>query len=195
MPRTDSATLDAAILDAARTCVLDYGVRKTSLAEVARRAGVSRPTVYRRWPDTDTLLAELITREFRNAIADVMPDAPDARARIVRGVVDGARQIRHHEVFVKVFHADADLLLTYIVERLGRAQHEVLDLCSVAVSAGQADGSIRAGDSRQLAAMVLLIVQSTVQSARMIEDELPPDALDLQLARAVDGYLTPKEHE
>lgn len=192
MPRADAATLDTAILDAARSCVLDYGVRKTSLAEVARRAGVSRPTVYRRWPDTDTLLAELITREFRAAVADVLPDGEDARTRIVRGVVDGARRIRNHEVFVKIFHADADLLLTYIVERLGRTQHEVLDMCTTVIVAGHADGSVRDGDAEQMAMMALLIVQSSVQSARMVEDTLPPSALDEQLALAVDGYLLPR---
>ena len=41
--------------------------------------------------------------------------------------------------------------------------------------------------------MVLLIVQSTVQSARMIEDTLPPDELDEQLGLAVDGYLAPRQ--
>ena len=193
MPRTDPSALDTAILDAARSCVLDFGVRKTTLAEVARRARVSRPTVYRRWPDTDSLIAELITREFRAAVADVIPAGTDARTQLVTGVVDGARRIRNHEVFVKVFHADADLLLTYIVERLGRSQHEVLDLCAKVIRAGQADGSIRSGEATQLAMMVLLIVQSTVQSARMIEDTLPPDELDEQLGLAVDGYLAPRQ--
>ncbi|UYM07120.1 TetR/AcrR family transcriptional regulator [Solicola gregarius] len=192
MPRTDPSEVDTAILAAARSCVLDFGVRKTTLAEVARRARVSRPTVYRRWADTDSLIAELITREFRSAVSDVIPAGPDARTRIVRGVVEGSRRIRNHEVFVKVFHADADLLLTYIVERLGRTQHEVLELCAAVISAGQADGSVREGDPEQMAMMVLLIVQSSVQSARMIEATLPPDALDEQLTDAVDGFLAPR---
>src|SRR5580704_3193435 len=55
---------EAAILDAAGECVLAYGVRRTSLSDVARRAGVSRPTVYRRWPDRRALVADLMTREF-----------------------------------------------------------------------------------------------------------------------------------
>ncbi len=49
---SDAPSVDDQILDAARSCVLDFGLRRTTLAEVARRAGVSRPTVYRRWPDT-----------------------------------------------------------------------------------------------------------------------------------------------
>ena len=49
------------ILAAAASCVIDFGVDRVTLAEIARRAGVSRPTVYRRWPDTRSVLAALLT--------------------------------------------------------------------------------------------------------------------------------------
>ena len=66
---------EAAILDAARECVLAFGVRRTSLSEVARRAQVSRPTVYRRWPDRTALVADLMTREWAGVFgaAEVRP--------------------------------------------------------------------------------------------------------------------------
>ena len=49
------------ILAAAASCVVDFGVDRVTLAEIARRAGVSRPTVYRRWPDTPSVVAALLT--------------------------------------------------------------------------------------------------------------------------------------
>ena len=49
------------ILDAVQESVLDVGLRRTTLAEVARRAGVSRMTVYRLHEDLDTLVAALLT--------------------------------------------------------------------------------------------------------------------------------------
>ena len=52
------------LLDAARACVLAVGVRRTTFSDVARRAGVSRMTLYRRYPDLDALLAALMTYEF-----------------------------------------------------------------------------------------------------------------------------------
>lgn len=52
------------VLDAARDCVLAVGVRRTTLTDVARRAGVSRMTLYRRWPDVRTLVGDLMTREW-----------------------------------------------------------------------------------------------------------------------------------
>nr|MDT0664439.1 helix-turn-helix domain-containing protein [Micromonospora sp. DSM 115978] len=43
------------MLDAAEASLLAVGVRRTTLTDVARRAGVSRMTLYRRWPDLRTL--------------------------------------------------------------------------------------------------------------------------------------------
>ena len=47
---------DDALLDAVRACVMAVGVRRTTLTDVARRAGVSRMTLYRRFPDVEALL-------------------------------------------------------------------------------------------------------------------------------------------
>src|SRR6476659_9587745 len=45
-------------LDAARDCILDLGWRRTTLTEVARRAGVSRMTIYRTWSDMQQPLGD-----------------------------------------------------------------------------------------------------------------------------------------
>ena len=39
---------DDPVLDSARACVLAVGVRRTTMTDIARRAGVSRMTLYRR---------------------------------------------------------------------------------------------------------------------------------------------------
>ncbi len=53
---TQERTDEEKILDAARECVLEVGVTATSLTAVAKRAGVSRMTLYRRWPDARSLV-------------------------------------------------------------------------------------------------------------------------------------------
>ena len=68
------------ILDAAASCVLAFGVERVTLAEIARRAGVSRPTVYRRWPDTRSVIADAADHPDRRRAATQVPDrAPAAR--------------------------------------------------------------------------------------------------------------------
>lgn len=185
-----SAT-DLAILDAARACVQEFGVRRTTLTEVARRAGVSRPTVYRRWPDTGSLVAELLVRELRAIVAATMPTAGSARTRLVEGVVAGAATIRSNPLFGKIFRTDTDLMLTYVFGRLGRNQRALIELFTAGIRDGHQDGSIRAGEPAQMATMLLLIAQSAVQSAGTVAPLLFGSALDAELGRAIDGYLAP----
>lgn len=191
----NASSTDEQILDAARSCLEEFGVRRTTLAEVARRAGVSRPTVYRRWPDTQALLADVLTREMRATIEPAGPVDADARRLLVRAVVDGSAAIRSHPLFDKLFRTDGDLMLTYIIERLGRSQREVVEQFAALIAAGQSDGSIRDGAVPEMATMVLLIAQSTVQSARMVAADLAGDRLGRELARAIDGYLRPDDKD
>ncbi|MFI1577812.1 TetR/AcrR family transcriptional regulator [Embleya sp. NPDC020630] len=54
-PRTDES-----ILAAARELVAEQGYNRVSIDAVARRAGVTRPTVYRRWPSKAHLVHEAV---------------------------------------------------------------------------------------------------------------------------------------
>lgn len=182
---------DEAILDAAEQTVLAVGMRRTTLAEIARRAGVSRPTVYRRWADVRTLTADLLTREL---VALLPPDgtAPGdglAVDRIVRTVAAA----RTHPLFRKILETDPELLTTYVFDRLGTSQHHILDMLQAGIRGGQDDGVIRSGDPAELAAMMLLVVQSAVLSARVVAEALPPDRLDAQLRAVLESYLRPEE--
>src|SRR3982750_4273750 len=83
-----------AYLDAARACILDVGWRRTTLTEVARRAGVSRMTIYRTWADMPRLLADLMTREWGGVVTDTLAAAdPDATTvdRLVGDIVRPGR--------------------------------------------------------------------------------------------------------
>ncbi len=65
---------------------------------------------------------------------------------------------------MSVFHTAPELAMVYIAERLGTSQQILIDAVAAELTVAQRDGSVRAGDPRQLAAMCLLITQSTIQS-------------------------------
>src|SRR5690348_11773609 len=100
-----------AMLDAARDCVLAVGVRRTTLTDVARRAGVSRMTIYRRWPDVRTLVADLMTREWGGVVAPVVPpdDGGPVRPRAVAALVAGVAALREHPLFLKILEVDPEI--------------------------------------------------------------------------------------
>ncbi len=173
------------LLDAARECVLAVGVRRTTLTDVARRAGVSRMTLYRRYPDLEAVLSALMTREFGRLIGQAA-EGETTRERVVAMVVRGSRALAADPLFVRLLDVDPELLLPYMTRRLGGVQ-------KIAVAAGAealavADGSVR-GDSPPeiLAAGIELIARGFILASHG-ELELDPWA---ELARAVDGYLRP----
>ena len=178
------------ILDAAASCVIAYGIDRVTLAEIARRAGVSRPTIYRRWPDTQALLAALLTARIIGVLRDV-PSRGAGREALVERIVGVAERLRHDDVVMSVFHSAPELAMVYIAERLGTSQQILINAVAAELEVAQRDGSVRAADPRQLAAMCLLITQSTIQSAQIVEPILDADALAVELAHSLNGYLRP----
>lgn len=181
----------AAILDAARESVLDVGVRRTTVADVARRAGVSRMTVYRAFPDLTRLLVTVLKREFGgllDEIATVVQPLPTARERLVEGAVTGAEVLATHPLLLRFVEIDSELLTPYVVERFGATQQMAAAAFAAQVAEGQVDGSVRSGDPALLAHALVLIIQSFVLAAHV---PAPADlgALLAELRAALDGYL------
>lgn len=183
----------AAILDAVRAAVLAVGVRRTTLTDVARRAGVSRMTLYRLVPDVETLLLELMTREFSALLARAETSAArrrTARTRLVGMIVEVARQLPRNELFRRVIDVDPELLLPYLTDRIGSTQQLALGHTRRLVSEGQTDGSIRNGPAHVMATTLLLAVTPFVVSAKLL-DGVGHDAALTDLERGLDGWLRP----
>ncbi|MEW1612947.1 MULTISPECIES: TetR/AcrR family transcriptional regulator [unclassified Streptomyces] len=192
--RSDADT----VLDAARDCVLAVGVRRTTLTDVARRAGVSRMTLYRRWPDVRSLVGDLMTREWTAVAAGAISTDPGdrpVRPRIVDGLVAGATAFRAHPLFRKILDVDPELLLPYILDRRGASQDAFLGLLVTAIAAGHDDGSVRRAPVDLQARSLLLVVQSFTLSLRTMTDEMDPELsqaafLD-ELRTLLERTLTP----
>src|SRR3954452_2754604 len=188
-----NAEPNAAYLDAARACILDVGWRRTTLTEVARRAGVSRMTIYRAWPDMPAVLGDLMTREWGEVVAQAVTDADaalgvgaSAADRIVAEVVATTRALRDNELFVRIVELDAELLLPYLLTRRGRSQEAIAELTAGRIAEGQAEGSIRAGSPVAMARALLLAAHGFVLSAHtMVDDAVSEDDLDAELEQVV----------
>ena len=191
-PAPDRAPRDV-YLDAARACILDVGWRRTTLTEVARRAGVSRMTIYRAWSDMPALMADLMTREWGELVArttqeyDVRDPGPE---RLADALLHAVRALRENELFVRIVELDPELLLPYLLSRRGRSQELVLEVLVGAISAGQQAGTMRRGDAAAMARALLLAVHGFALSAHtMVDEDVPESMLDDELRLLVKGLL------
>jgi AcrR family transcriptional regulator len=192
-PLSTGRDVPPAILAATRECVLAVGVRRTTLTDVARRAGVSRMTVYRLVPDVTTLILEVITREFVDLLASAERGARrrrTARGRLVTASVEVVRRLPAEPLFERVLDVDPELLLPYLTDRLGSTQQIAVGHVRRMLAEGIADGSVRAGELEPMALAFVLAVTPFAVSARLVPPAGRAAVLD-ELTHLLDGWLRP----
>lgn len=180
------------ILDAARETVLAVGFRRTTVSEVARRVGVSRPTIYARYPDAAAIMRALMTREFTAVVEQAdreTDDAPTGRSRLVRGAVRGADLMAGHPLMLRVLEVDPELLMPYVTQRTGRVQRAALAVLCHRVEVGQQDGSVCDAPPARLAGVMELALRGFVFAAHTFSRQERAAALE-DLERMLDRYLT-----
>jgi len=190
MSETSVSTAEV-ILDAALVEVLAHGIRRTTASDIARRSGVSRQTLYRYWPDVNSLTAALVTRELSAVVpVGALPASLD---ELAGDLVDIAARIRELPLVSRLRETDPELFARYILERLGTSQRGIQAELTARLTHGQRAGFVRPGEAQAMAAMVLLTAQSAVQSAPLVAEWLPAPTWERELRALVVGYLAPRD--
>lgn len=190
-PQTGARSTEDLALDAAREAILAVGWSRTTLTDIARRAGLSRMTLYRRWPEMNALLGDLMTREWTGLVAlDVTSE--DHLARLTDNIVRTVRAVRENELFTRIVELDPEMVLPYLLERPGRSQELVLSVLVSEITAGQAAGQVRPGDPALLARSLVLAAHGfTLSTQTMTTDGRDAAAFDRELAQLAERYLRP----
>ena len=187
---------DDPVLGAAHEAILEIGLGRLTLAEVARRAGVSRMTVYRRYVDLDRLVSALLVVEFGAVIAEAAERArrePNGRAQLVREVLHVTRSTADHPLMRRILELDPQMLMPLVVDRLGSSHRIALGRLRGLLAAGQADGSVAVGDVEPMALQVMSMAAIHVFSARAYDSVDPRGRRWVELERSLDGYLRPRD--
>jgi len=180
------------LLDAARASLVDIGWRRTTITEVARRAGVSRMTVYRNWPGMDQLAAAVMRREWFRIIEHRHGEGDNPRDVLVDTLVRGSRELRSNPVLARLITLDPEALIPYVFERASGTTHRVVELSMEGVRAGQASGDIRPGAPAVIARGLALILQSFIFSAHtLLSSDVTEDDLDDELRQILTRSLLP----
>lgn len=185
---------DEALLDATQTCVLAVGVRRTTMTDVARRAGVSRMTLYRRYADVTSLMQALMTREFTQILAEVERAAvslPSERERVVASAVEGVDRLTRHPLFLRIVDVDPELLLPYITTRRGAFQRAVVGAMEARIADGVEEGSIAVADAAAAARTIELALRGFAFQTLAPGGEQERAEELAELARMLSAYLAP----
>jgi AcrR family transcriptional regulator len=103
------------VVDAALVCLARQGVRKTTVDDVARQAGVSRATLYRNFPGgRDAVLAAVVETEVArlfSRLGAVMGAAEDVEEMLVAGLSEAAEALTGHDALRYLFTHEPEVVL------------------------------------------------------------------------------------
>ncbi|MER5842026.1 TetR/AcrR family transcriptional regulator [Streptomyces prasinus] len=111
------------LLDAAYEQFCRMGIKRSTMADVARAAGVSRITVYRRFATKDQLVEQVVRREFRRYFDRFIVDIQEAGTvadRVVLGFVSSLGAIRHNRLIGGLIAAEPDAVVPSMTADGGR---------------------------------------------------------------------------
>lgn len=108
------------ILAAAIEQTEDFGLRRFTIDDVARRVGVSRVTVYRYFPKKDRLVEAVMLHELRRFLREI--DAAVApyetlQERLVEGFVFALEFLRGHGLLNRLLRTEPEFILPYLTVR------------------------------------------------------------------------------
>ncbi len=109
--RPRRADLDERFLEAVLDLLAERGYEGVSLEEVARRAGSTRPAIYRRWRGREALLLDAVRLVFRRMDEAVLrhqrPDLPVRRriAKLLESAIRDLADDRQRRIFTTVIAA------------------------------------------------------------------------------------------
>jgi AcrR family transcriptional regulator len=111
----DAAT--GRILDAALGQFEDFGLRRSTMEDIARRCGMSRITIYRRFPKKENLVQAVVLRElqsFLNCLEQVGADTPgqlSAEDKMVERIAFALQYLGNHPLLRRLLRTEPESIL------------------------------------------------------------------------------------
>lgn len=106
-----------AIADAALRQFELFGISRSTMDDISRRAGVSRVTLYRRFPGKSALIDAVMLRELRRFLADLdaaVAPFDDVDERLVEGFIFVVTAMRGHRLLQRVLESEPETILPHL---------------------------------------------------------------------------------
>lgn len=172
--KEQAAAIDDRVLDGARSAFCKKGVANTSVDEIAAQLGVSKHTIYRRYPNKGTLLEAVVERdirEFKQALSSAAARATEP----LEAVEMTARRYfeigsaRDYAAFYLSVSAEAAISGT-LRRQLAAWSKASLEPLIKAIGAAQLAGFIRDGDPAAINEILVDLLEGANNRVRLHDD-------------------------
>jgi AcrR family transcriptional regulator len=178
------------ILDAALELYEEYGLRRTTMDDVAKRAGVGRATLYRRFPQKSDLVSAVGLREVERFLASVdveISKAENAEERMVAGFVAVVNGLRRHTLLNRLLSSEPEVVLPGLTLAGGSVIALARGYLVEKLAADQRAGHIGSFDVKPLAEMLARLIHSMV----LTPEGCIPVSGEREMREFARAYLVP----
>ena len=178
------------ILDAGLARFTEFGLRRTTMEDVAGKAGVGRATAYRRFGDKDQLIQAVILRECQRHLGEIEQhlksiDSPvDA---LLEAFVLAVTRAHAHPLLVRLLSSEPETILPYLTVRWGRLMALFRSHLTAQIEKAQQAGGLKKRPADQVAELFLRLMQSLVLTPEGVVN--PGD--EASVRRFAENYFRP----
>jgi AcrR family transcriptional regulator len=165
------------VLDGALEQFLKFGLRRSTMEDVAKRAGLSRITIYRRFPTKRDLVVAVIMREARralHAIDSAVAPLSKIEDRFVEGFVVSLRIARDHALLQRLLATEPEMVLPYLTSEAGPVLAVARTFLANHIKRAQDLGAVRRFEPEPVAELLVRLTQSfllTPEGAIRLDDD------------------------
>lgn len=153
------------VLDAASRCFARYGVRRTSVQDVAKEMGVNRTTVYRVVGNIEKVAVTLAIRESYRLLLQRAParlSGPITPEVIIDILAVAVSDAREHPVLAKVLEDERELVGSLMAEYSSTLFPEIAKIIEPLLAAAIEAGQVADRDPLILAEWLVRILASVI---------------------------------
>ncbi|SDI37185.1 DNA-binding transcriptional regulator, AcrR family [Actinokineospora alba] len=170
------------ILDGALSAFLEFGIRRTSMGEVAKRSKLSPATLYRRFAQKSDIIRAVAIREARRFIDEVdarIDPGASAEEQVVEGFVAFTQGVRRNKLLTRLLVTEPEFTLPLLTTEAGPFLALGRDYLAGVTRRLQAEGKLGAYEPEPVAEILARLALSLVLTP---DGVIPVD--DVEKARA-----------
>ncbi|MEV4236032.1 MULTISPECIES: TetR/AcrR family transcriptional regulator [unclassified Nocardia] len=169
------------VLDAALLAFLDFGIKRTSMVEVARRCGLSLATLYRRFASKSDLIQAVGMRQARQFVEQVdvaqqrqVDRDAGAEEQIVELFVAFLNGLRGNKLLDRLLKTEPEIVLPYLTVKGAPVLELGRDYLAEFITRLQGEGKLPGYDPEPVAEMIArtaLSLALTPQTVLPLDDD------------------------
>lgn len=161
--KEDADKSDIKILEAARALYAEFGLRRTTMDDVAKRAGVGRATLYRRFSEKEQLFKAVLLRDLQRdlfLIEKEIEQVNSALEGVLQAFIKSTQLLDGNDLIRRLLVTEPEQVLPYLTTDFETILSFARGYLSGQIERGQRRGEVRQGNPDALAEMILRLLQS-----------------------------------